>query len=105
KDCIIGKSQFEMMKPTSLLINTARGRLMDYKALRDALSKGLIGGAVLDVLGKEPYAFYCELSSLPNVTITPHMAGVSRETVARGIQMTGNEIYRFLKGQPLAYQI
>lgn len=105
KEKLIGREELARMKPSALLINTARGTLLDYQALRDALREGRIAGAALDVFGTEPYAFYRELSSMPNVTATPHMAGVSRETVARGIEMTGEEIRRFLAGQPLAYSM
>lgn len=105
KGCLIGKAEFDLMKPTALFINTARGTLVDYKALRDALTSGRIYGAALDVFGTEPFSFYRELSALPNVTATPHMAGVSRETVMRGIEMTGQEILRFLTGQSLNYQM
>jgi len=105
KERLIGSEELARMKPSALLINTARGNLLDYRALRDALEAGRIAGAALDVFGTEPYAFYRELSAMPNVTATPHMAGVSRETVARGIEMTGEEIKRFLAGQPLAYSM
>ena len=105
KGCLIGEKEFAKMKPSVLFINTARGSLVDYKALKAALEQGKISGAALDVFGPEPYSFYRELSSMPNVTATPHMAGVSRETVLRGIEMTGGEIRRFLTGQPLEFQI
>lgn len=105
KSCLIGERELDLMKPSALLINTARGKLVDYKALRDALKGGKIAGAAVDVFGAEPYAFYRELCAMPNVTATPHMAGVSRETVIRGIEMIGNEIRRFLSGEPFMYEI
>lgn len=105
KGCLIGARELGLMKPSALLVNTARGNLVDYKALREALTSGEIAGAALDVFGTEPYSFYRELCAMPNVTATPHMAGVSRETVMRGIEMTGSEIHRFLTGQPLTYQM
>jgi len=105
KTPLIGAREFDLMKKTPLFINTARGSLVDYKALKAALEAGKISGAAVDVFGPEPYAFYRELSAMPNVTATPHMAGVSRETVARGIEMTGSEIRKFLLGEPLDYQM
>lgn len=105
KGCIIGAREFDLMKPNALFINTARGTLVDYKALCAALEDGKISGAALDVFGTEPFAFYRALSAMPNVTATPHMAGISRETVIRGIDMTGQEIHNFLTGQPLTYSM
>ena len=105
KGVLIGEREFGLMKPSAFFINTARGTLVDYKALKTALEEKRLAGAALDVLSTEPFAFYRELLAMPNVTITPHMAGVSRETVLRGVEMTGDEICRFIAGEPLSYQI
>lgn len=67
------------MKPGSFLINTARGGLIDERALADALKAGFIAGAALDVLEKEPPAESCPLIGLDNCIITPHMAWVPKE--------------------------
>lgn len=104
KGRIMGKREFALMKPGAQFINTSRGTLVDYPALMAALKSGHLGGAALDVFGTEPFAFYRELCSLPNVTSTPHMAGVSRETVQRGIAMIADEIRLFLRGEKLNYE-
>ncbi|MCC8189048.1 MAG: oxidoreductase [Planctomycetes bacterium] len=103
-DTLLGAREFARMRPGSLFVNTARGKLVDHQALLDGLRRGRPGGAALDVIGGEPFAFYREMAKLPTVTLTPHMAGVSRETVGRGIAMIGEEIRRFLAGQPLRYE-
>lgn len=103
KSALIGEKELAMMKPSALLVNTARGILVDYVALRKAVENGQISGAAVDVFGPEPFKFYREFTELQNVTTTPHMAGVTRETVLRGITMTGEEILRFVKGEELKY--
>jgi D-3-phosphoglycerate dehydrogenase len=105
KRCIMGESEFAIMKPGAYFINTSRGTLVDHSALKQALEGGRLGGAALDVFGTEPYGFYRELRALPNVTVTPHMAGVSRETVHRGIAMIADEIQRFISGDNLKYEM
>ena len=67
------------MKPGAFLINTARGQLIDERALADALKAGFIKGAALDVLAQEPPAKDCPLIGLDNCIITPHMAWSPKE--------------------------
>src|SRR5256885_7190952 len=73
---LIGPAEFQMMKRTALLINTARGALVDDAALIDALQKGLIAGAGLDALREEPPRHGSPLLdlNLPSLIITPHVA-------------------------------
>ncbi len=77
---IINRSTLRMMKPTALLVNPARGPLVDYSALHDALVDGTIAGAVLDTFSPEPPPPDWPLLQLDNVTLTPHIAGASRRT-------------------------
>jgi Phosphoglycerate dehydrogenase and related dehydrogenases len=105
RERIMNAREFALMKRGAQFVNTSRGTLVDYQALMDALKSGHLGGAALDVFGTEPFRFYRELCALPNVTATPHMAGISRETVQRGIAMIGDEIMRFIKGEELNYEI
>lgn len=76
---MIGEHQIELMKPTAYLINTSRSGLVDEKALYNALKDGKIAGAALDVFDVEPPAIDYPLVTLPNVTLTPHMAGGSKD--------------------------
>lgn len=102
---IIGERELSLMKPDALFVNTARGPLVDYPALYDALMQKKIGGATLDVFGLENFKFYRSLINLPNVTATPHIAGSSRESIIRGSVMMAEEIKKFIEGSPLSYKI
>jgi D-3-phosphoglycerate dehydrogenase / 2-oxoglutarate reductase len=93
---IINQETLSLLKEEAVLINTARGDLVDYPALKHHLEQKKIKGAVMDVFGDEPYSFYKQFLSLPNVLGTPHIAGGSQETVKRGIKMTVEFLHSFL---------
>jgi D-3-phosphoglycerate dehydrogenase len=88
------------MKPGALLVNTARGPLCDYAALYDALAAGALGGAMLETFAVEPTPPDWPLLRLPNVTLTPHIAGASSRTVARAAEQAAEEVRRYLAGEP-----
>ncbi len=98
---MIGSEQFEKMKDGAYFINTARGPLVDYDALYDALTSGKLAGAGLETFGIEPVPTDWPLLKLPNVTLTPHIAGASVKTVTNAADMLAEEVRRFLKGEPL----
>ena len=79
---MFGKKQFEMMKDTAVIVNTARGGIIDEDALYDALKEGQIYGAGLDVSVTEP-ASDSRLCTLPNCILTPHAGAATREAVSR----------------------
>jgi glycerate dehydrogenase len=89
------------MKPTALLINTSRGGLIDEAALADALGRGEIAGAYLDVLGVEPPPEGHPLLALPNCWVTPHMAWASVEARRRLLEVSIANVCAFLAGHPV----
>jgi len=99
---MIGAKQFKMMKPTAILINTARGGLVDEAALAEALQNGTIAGAGFDVLTKEPPKEGNILLDLrlPNFVLTPHVAWASREAMQILADQLIDNIEAFVGGKP-----
>jgi glycerate dehydrogenase len=99
---LIGNREFRMMKRSALLINTARGALIDDGALIEALKSGLIAGAGLDVLRDEPPTKGNPLLDLhlPNLIITPHVAWASNEAVQTLADQVMDNIEGFVAGKP-----
>ena len=93
---------FKSMKKNALLINTARGGLIDDEALLHALEHGSIAGAALDVLDREPPAADHPLlnSGLPNLIVTPHVAWAAKEARQRALDEIAKNIACYLKGEP-----
>lgn len=98
---MINKETLAMMKPTAYLINTARGALIDEKALIDALQNRVIAGAGLDVQEVEPLDDASPLYTMDNVIITPHMGWRGLETRQRLVSIIKDNISAFSKGQPI----
>lgn len=96
----IGRDALARMKRGAFLINTARGPLLDYQALYEALVSGRLGGAMLDTFAVEPVPPDWPLLQLPNVTLTPHIAGASVRTVSVAAEQVAEEVRRFLAGEP-----
>ncbi len=97
---LIGEAELAKMQSGAFLVNTSRGEVLDEAALRRAIVSGKLGGAALDVLcnerpGGNPFA------DLPQVIVTPHMAGGSRAAVERALEMATANVARFLRGESL----
>lgn len=92
---------FRAMKSHALLINVTRGKIVDGPALLHALNGGLIGGAGLDVTPEEPLPSDSPLWDMPNVIVTPHVAGGSPIRLDRTVGLFCDNLERFLVGKPL----
>ncbi len=97
---MINAETLAKMKPTAYFINTARGPLLDYDALYDALKNKRLRGAMLETFAIEPVPPDWPLLQLPNVTLTPHIAGASVKTVRYAASLIGEEARRYLSGEP-----
>ncbi|HEX6779322.1 MAG TPA: NAD(P)-dependent oxidoreductase [Ktedonobacterales bacterium] len=101
---LLGARAFAQMRPGVLLVNTARGRLIDEQALRQALTQGIVAGAALDVLEREADGGN-PFTDLPQVLVTPHIAGISQDSVAQITHMGISNVDRFLRGETPAYLV
>jgi len=99
-DKLIGKRELALMMPTAMLINTARGSVVDEEALVEALQKGTIAGAGLDVFATEPLPPDHPLRSMENVVLSPHTAAMIPEATLGGMAMAADNVANFLKGNP-----
>jgi glycerate dehydrogenase len=97
---LIGARQLELMKPDAVLINTARGALIDSQALADALRAGRLGGAAIDVLPQEPPVDGNPLlaDDIPNLIVTPHIAWAARDARQRCIDEMAANVEDFRRG-------
>jgi len=93
---MVGREQFQMMKPSAILINTARGPIVDEAAMIEALVSGTIAGAGLDVFAVEPLPADSPVKALPNVVLTPHSAGITPETLEAGLAMSIDNVWKWL---------
>ena len=96
----VNKEWFDKMKPTAILINTARAYVIDQKDFVEALQNKTIGGAAVDVYWKEPVPANHPLLSMRNVICTPHMAGLTTDVDGWSGKMMGDEVLAYLKGEP-----
>ncbi len=96
---MFGPAAFARMPRGAFFINTARESLVDEDALAGALASGTLAGAALDVAERRPAGDRHPLLDLPNVIITPHIAGATRETLRRGAEMAAAAVARLISGE------
>jgi phosphoglycerate dehydrogenase-like enzyme len=97
---LIGRHQLSLMRQGALLVNAARGPVVDTDALVEALNAGRIRAA-LDVTDPEPLPEGHPLWSCPNLLLTPHVAGSSPQFAARSLKTAADELRRYINGEPL----
>jgi phosphoglycerate dehydrogenase-like enzyme len=91
-----------LLKPTAVLVNTSRGGVLDQAALTDALTQGRLAGAGLDVFAVEPVDATDPLLALPNVVVSPHVAWLTSDTLARCVRLAVENCRRLMQGdEPL----
>lgn len=97
---LVNAERLKLMKPTSFIVNTARGALIDSAALAEALEAKRIGGAALDVFEEEPLPVDSPLRTAPNLILTPHAAWYSARSAERVQSLAADEVDRHLAGKP-----
>jgi glyoxylate reductase len=97
----IGKNELKQMKPSAILVNTARGQLVDQTALFNALKNGGLAGAGLDVTDPEPMRGTDPLLALPQVIVLPHIGSATVTTRTKMAEMAARNLIRALNGQPM----
>jgi phosphoglycerate dehydrogenase-like enzyme len=92
---------FATMRPGAWFVNVGRGEVVDEPALVDALDRGHLGGAGLDVFVAEPLPHDSPLWSMPNVIVTPHSSGITERSRRRSIELFVDNFGRHARGEPL----
>ncbi|MEV5831175.1 2-hydroxyacid dehydrogenase [Spirillospora sp. NPDC052242] len=100
---MIGAREIAAMAPGSVIVNCARGSLLDYEAVCDAVETGHLFAAAFDVFPEEPVPAGSRLLTTPNVIVTPHLAGASKQTAANAARIVARDVARHLRGEPLVH--
>ncbi|MDI3417600.1 2-hydroxyacid dehydrogenase [Streptomyces luteolus] len=100
---MISAPQLAALPAGSVVVNCARGGLLDYNALCDALDSGHLFAAAFDVFPEEPVPADSRLLRTPGIVMTPHLAGASRQTAHQAARICAQEVARYLTGEPLAH--
>ena len=98
---IVGREELALMKPSAILINTARAAIVDEAALIEALTSGKIAGAGIDVYSREPLPPDAPIRRAPNTVLTPHLGYVTRETYEIYFPEALEDIEAWLAGKPI----
>ncbi|GAB3964601.1 2-hydroxyacid dehydrogenase [Actinoallomurus acanthiterrae] len=100
---MIGAPEIAAMPPGAIIVNCARGALLDYEAVCDAIDGGHLFGAAFDVFPEEPIPAGSRLLTTPGIVLTPHLAGASRQTAANAANILAEDVARYLRGEPMAH--
>jgi D-3-phosphoglycerate dehydrogenase / 2-oxoglutarate reductase len=101
----IGAREMKRMRPGAVLVNTARGGLLHYDALCDALESGHLGAAALDVYPEEPLPKHSRILNAPRLLLSPHIAGTTKDTANRAARLAAEEVGRYARKERLANQL
>ncbi|MEU0650513.1 NAD(P)-dependent oxidoreductase [Streptomyces umbrinus] len=96
---LISRQMIDLMPAGGVLVNCARGSLVDYDAVCDALDAGKLFGAAFDVFPREPIPAGSRLLTTPNIVMTPHLAAAAKQTAS----IVASEVAAFLAGRPLEH--
>jgi phosphoglycerate dehydrogenase-like enzyme len=102
---LLGASEFARMKDGAILINTARGDIVDEEALAAALEMGKLAGAGIDVFVREPVPKDHPLLRLANVVVTPHTAGTTPEALAAGLDLCAENVARYITDGTVVHRV
>jgi D-3-phosphoglycerate dehydrogenase len=102
---LFNDAAFSQMKLGAYFVNTARGDLVDYDALANQLRSGHLSGAAFDVFPEEPLPTDHPLRQLPNVLMTPHVAGATKEAARRGATEVAEDVARYCRGEALLHVV
>lgn len=100
---LMGRDQIAALPAGAVIVNCARGALIDYDALCDALDSGHLFGAAFDVFPEEPIPTGSRLLTTPNIVMTPHLAGASKATAHNAARIVAEDVRRYLEGEPLLH--
>ncbi|MEO3979046.1 2-hydroxyacid dehydrogenase [Streptomyces sp. CAU 1734] len=102
---LIGARELALLPPGAVVVNAARGGLLDTEALCDALESGRLAAAALDTYAEEPLPEGSRLLSTPNLVLTPHVAGASRAVAHKAARIASAEVARYVRGEPLSHEL
>ena len=100
---LIDADALAQMKRTAILVNTARGAIVDQQAMADALREGVIAGAAIDVTDPEPPAADDQLLAAPNLIVTPHIGSATSNARSRMTELAVANLLAALDGQPMPH--
>jgi D-3-phosphoglycerate dehydrogenase len=102
---VIGAAEITRMRPGAILVNTARGGLLDYDAALHALASGRLRALAFDVFPEEPLPTTSPLLRARGVVLSPHVAGATRQTAARAAAFAARELGRYARSEPLMHVV